>query len=109
MVTGLAGGIARGRCAANVVPLRDPPEAQRTGTLSTPCLPYCPLMVTMVLLKDACMNATPCGNVCALSFETFFTFFPVSAASGAAAAAFAITYSSVSLIGLSGFTMPSAA
>src|SRR5438270_6247372 len=81
-------------CAANGVPLRDPRKPSEPELFHASVLPSLSVMVTMVLLKDAWMNATPCGTFLRSFFlKTFFLpFVPVAPLPGAAAAAFAILF-----------------
>src|SRR5215471_11070029 len=88
-------------CAANGVPLRDPRKPSDPELFHASVRPSLSVIVTIVLLKEAWMNATPCGTF----FRSFFlnTFFfplvPVAPVPGAAAAAFAIKLFSCSTPG----------
>src|SRR5881628_70386 len=61
-------------CAANGVPLREPRNPSEPELFHDTTFPEGSLMVTMVLLNDAWMCASPCGT-CFRSF--FLNFFPV--------------------------------
>src|SRR5215467_11438694 len=78
-------------CAANGVPLRDPRKPSDPELFHDRTLPFMSEMVTMVLLKDAWMNATPCGT-CLRSFflKVFFLPFFSGGAPVPLATAFAI-------------------
>src|SRR5579863_6356202 len=79
-------------CAANGVPLRDPRKPSDPELFHDKTLPFMSEMVTIVLLKDACTYANPCGT-CLRSFflKVFFLpFFSGVAAAPPAAAGFAI-------------------
>src|SRR6266851_9329306 len=54
-------------CAANGVPLRDPRKPSDPELFHDRTLPFMSEMVTIVLLKDACTYASPCGT-CLRSF-----------------------------------------
>src|SRR6516164_620318 len=75
-------------CAAKGVPLRDPRNPNDPELFHDRTLPFMSEMVTMVLLKDAWMNATPCGT-CLRSFflKVFFLPFLSGAAPAPPAAA----------------------
>src|SRR6516165_9750042 len=78
--------------AANGVPLRDPRKPREPELFHDRTLPAGSEMVTMVLLKEAWMCATPC-DTCLRSFflKVFFLpFLSGAAAPPAAAAGFAI-------------------
>src|ERR1700722_16683240 len=79
-------------CAAKGVPLRDPRKPSDPELFHDRTLPFISVMVTIVLLKDACTNASPCGT-CLRSFflKVFFLpFFSGVAAAPPAAAGFAM-------------------
>src|SRR5262252_3667907 len=79
-------------CAAKGVPLRDPRNPSDPELFHDRTLPFMSEMVTIVLLKDAWMNATPCGT-CLRSFflKVFFLpFFSGAAPVPPAAAGLAI-------------------
>src|SRR5215469_9886470 len=79
-------------CAANGVPLRDPRNPSDPELFHDRTFPFMSEMVTIVLLKDACTNASPCGT-CVRSFflKVFFLpFFSGAAPVPPAAAGFAI-------------------
>src|SRR5215469_878893 len=79
-------------CAANGVPLRDPRNPSDPELFHDRTLPFMSEMVTIVLLKDAWINATPCGP-CLRSFflKVFFLpFFSGAAPVSLAAAGLAI-------------------
>src|SRR5262247_3361422 len=79
-------------CAANGVPLRDPRNPSDPELFHDRTLPFISEIVTIVLLKDACTNANPCGT-CLRSFflKVFFLpFFSGAAPVPPAAAGFAI-------------------
>src|SRR5580704_6306273 len=61
-------------CAAKGVPLRDPRKPSDPELFHDTVLPVRSVMVTMVLLKDACTCTKPCG-MCLRSF--FLNFFPL--------------------------------
>src|SRR5215472_3940078 len=73
-------------CAANGVPLRDPRNPSDPELFHDRTLPFMSEMVTIVLLKDACTYAKPCGT-CLRSFFLKVFFLPFfSGAAGAPAA-----------------------
>src|ERR1700759_5296745 len=78
-------------CAAKGVPLRDPRKPSDPELFHDRTLPFMSEMVTIVLLKEACTNANPCGT-CLRSFflNVFFLPFLSGAAAPPAAAGFAI-------------------
>src|SRR5579863_4614826 len=79
-------------CAANGVPFRDPRKPSDPELFHDRTLPFMSEMVTIVLLKDACTYAIPCGT-CLRSFflKVFFLpFFSGAAPVPPAAAGFAI-------------------
>src|SRR5216684_6308297 len=79
--------------AAKGVPLRDPRKPSDPELFHDRTLPFMSEMVTIVLLKDACTYASPCGT-CLRSFflKVFFLpFFSGAAAAPPAAAGFAIS------------------
>src|SRR4029077_11408389 len=78
-------------CAANGVPLRDPRKPSDPELFHEITLPAISVMVTMVLLKDACTCTSPWGT-CLRSFflKVFFLPFFSGAAAPPAAAGFAI-------------------
>src|ERR1700690_1472653 len=79
-------------CAAKGVPLRDPRNPREPELFQASTFPAGSQMVTMVLLKEAWICATPNGT-CLRSFflNTFFLpFFSGAAAPPGAAAGFAI-------------------
>src|SRR6185437_13218279 len=83
-------------CAAKGVPLRDPRKPSEPELFHEIVRPSLSVMVTMVLLKEAWMNATPCGTFFRSFFlKTFFLPFVPAAAAPAPAAAFAIILFSV--------------
>src|SRR5271163_748355 len=74
-------------CAANGVPLRDPRKPSDPELFHDRTLPFMSVMVTMVLLNEACTCTSPWGT-CLRSFflKVFFLpFFPVAAAPPAVA------------------------
>src|SRR5208282_5821251 len=76
-------------CAAKGVPLRDPRKPSEPELFHASTLPVMSVMVTMVLLKEACTCTNPCGT-CLRSFFLnvfFLPFFSGAAAPPAAAAA----------------------
>src|SRR5260370_18293819 len=78
--------------AAKGVTLRDPRKPSDPELFHDRTLPFMSEMVTIVLLKDACTYASPCGT-CLRSFflKVFFLpFFSCAAASPPAAAGLAI-------------------
>src|ERR1700691_580106 len=86
-------------CAANGVPLRDPRKPSDPELFHASTLPVMTVMVTMVLLKEACTCTNPWG-MCLRSFFLnvfFLPFFSGAAAPPAAAAGLAIFKSSQSL------------
>src|SRR5947209_15699877 len=80
-------------CAAKGVPLRDPRKPSDPELFHDKTLPFMSVMVTIVLLKDACTYASPWGT-CLRSFFLKVFFLPflsgAAAAPPAAAAGFAI-------------------
>src|SRR5579863_8703573 len=79
-------------CAAKGVPLRDPRKPSDPELFHDRTLPFMSVIVTIVLLKDACTYASPCGT-CLRSFFLnvfFLPFFSGAAAAPPAAAGFAI-------------------
>src|SRR3954453_19497646 len=89
-------------CAAKGVPLRDPRKPSDPELFHVRTLPFMSEMVTIVLLKEACPYANPCGT-CLRSF--FFNVFFLPFLSGAApvppaAAGFAILSSQFSVLSL---------
>src|SRR6266550_6222197 len=79
-------------CAAKGVPLRDPRKPSDPELFHDRTLPFMSVTVTIVLLKDACTYARPCGT-CLRSFflKVFFLpFLSGAAAAPPAAAGFAI-------------------
>src|SRR5271168_2278413 len=78
-------------CAANGVPLRDPRKPSDPELFHDRTLPFMSVMVTMVLLKEACTCTSPWGT-CLRSFflKAFFLPFLSGAAAPPAAAGFAI-------------------
>src|SRR5437588_1939000 len=83
--------------AANGVPLRDPRKPSDPELFHDRTLPFMSEIVTIVLLKDACTYANPCGT-CLRSFflKVFFLpFLSGAAAAAPAAAGFAISEFSV--------------
>src|SRR5579864_3345522 len=85
-------------CAAKGVPLRDPRKPSEPELFHDRTLPFISQIVTMVLLKDACTYAMPCGT-CLRSFFLNVFFLPffsgAAAAPPAAAAGFAMNQVSV--------------
>src|SRR6476620_2232732 len=83
-------------CAANGVPLRDPRKPSEPELFHEITLPAMSVMVTIVLLKDACTCTSPCGT-CLRSFflNVFFLPFFSGAAAPPAAAGFAMSEFSV--------------
>src|SRR5216684_1990137 len=80
--------------AAKGVPLRDPRKPSDPELFHDRTLPFMSEMVTIVLLKDACTYASPCGT-CLRSFflKVFFLpFFSGAAVVPPAAAGFAISF-----------------
>src|SRR6516162_10043023 len=80
-------------CAANGVPLRDPRKPSEPELFQEITLPAMSVMVTIVLLKDACTCTSPCG-MCLRSFFLnvfFLPFFSGAAAPPPAAAGLAIS------------------
>src|SRR5439155_27337239 len=78
--------------AAKGVPLRDPRKPSDPELFHDRTLPFMSVTVTIVLLKDACTYASPCGT-CLRSFflKVFFLpFLSGAAAAPPAAAGFAI-------------------
>src|SRR6516165_3368171 len=78
--------------AAKGVPLRDPRKPSDPELFHDRTLPFMSEIVTIVLLKDACTNASPCGT-CLRSFFLnvfFLPFFSGAAPVPPAAAGFAI-------------------
>src|ERR1700751_6266833 len=91
-------------CAAKGVPLRDPRKPSDPELFHDRTLPFISEIVTIVLLKDACTYASPCGT-CLRSFflKVFFLpFLSGAAAAPPAAAGFAISKFSVLSSQLSG-------
>src|SRR5580658_5597333 len=83
-------------CAAKGVPLRDPRNPSDPELFHDRTLPFMSVMVTIVLLKDACTYTKPWGT-CLRSFflKVFFLpFFSGAAGAPPAAAGFAIKVSS---------------
>src|SRR5579872_2231221 len=76
-------------CAAKGVPLRDPRKPSEPELFHDTVLPFGSVIVTMVLLKDACTCTSPCGT-CLRSF--FLNFFVLPFLSPAVELAFAIGY-----------------
>src|SRR5580693_2689749 len=78
-------------CAANGVPLRDPRKPSEPELFHDNTLPVMSVMVTMVLLKEACTCTSPWGT-CLRSFflKVFFLPFFSGAAAPPAATGFAI-------------------
>src|ERR1700758_290619 len=79
-------------CAAKGVPLRDPRKPSDPELFHDRTLPFMSVMVTIVLLKDACTYAKPWGT-CLRSFFLnvfFLPFFSGVAGAPPAAAGFAI-------------------
>src|ERR1700691_2676675 len=78
-------------CAANGVPLRDPRKPSEPELFHDNTLPDISVIVTIVLLKEACTCTSPCGT-CLRSFflNVFFLPFLSGAAAPPAAAGFAI-------------------
>src|SRR5579862_436249 len=70
-------------CAAKGVPFRDPRNPNDPELFHDRTLPFMSEMVTIVLLKEACTYAIPCGT-CLRSF--FLNVFFLPFLSGAAAA-----------------------
>src|SRR5438270_6122473 len=62
-------------CAANGVPLRDPRKPSDPELFHDRTFPFMSEMVTIVLLKDACTYANPCGT-CLRSFFLNVFFLP---------------------------------
>src|ERR1700748_3339147 len=83
-------------CAAKGVPLRDPRKPSEHDLSHEITFPAMSVMVTIVLLKDACTCTSPCGT-CLRSFflNVFFLPFVSGAAAPPAAAGFAIFQFSV--------------
>src|SRR5438477_6312145 len=83
-------------CAANGVPLRDPRKPSEPELFHEITLPAISVMVTIVLLKEACTCTSPCG-MCLRSFflNVFFLPFFSGAAAPPAAAGFAMSEFSV--------------
>src|ERR1700751_6481013 len=83
-------------CAANGVPLRDPRKPSEPELFHQITFPAMSVIVTIVLLKDACTCTSPCG-MCLRSFflNVFFLPFLSGAAAPPAAAGFAIFQVSV--------------
>src|SRR5258708_12783585 len=84
-------------CAGKGVPLRDPRKPSEPELFHEITLPAMSVMVTIVLLKDACTCTSPCGT-CLRSFFLnvfFLPFLSGAAAPAAAAAGFAMFYFSV--------------
>src|SRR5882757_5716411 len=80
-------------CAANGVPLRDPRNPSDPELFHDRTLPFMSVMVTIVLLKDACTYTSPWGT-CLRSFflKVFFLpFLSGAAAAPPAAAGFAMS------------------
>src|SRR5271167_3321933 len=78
-------------CAANGVPLRDPRNPSEPELFHDSTLPDISVIVTMVLLKEACTCTSPCGT-CLRSFFLNVFFLPFFSGAGAppAATGFAI-------------------
>src|SRR5215472_13882789 len=78
-------------CAANGVPLRDPRKPSEPELFHEITFPAISVIVTIVLLKDACTCTSQCG-MCLRSFflNVFFLPFLSGAAAPPAAAGFAI-------------------
>src|ERR1700723_4794829 len=78
-------------CAANGVPLREPRKPSEPELFHDNTLPVMSVMVTMVLLKEACTCTSPCGT-CLRSFflKVFFLPFFSGAAAPPAGTGFAI-------------------
>src|ERR1700722_11034491 len=84
-------------CAGKGVPLRAPRKPSDPELFHDRTLPFMSVMVTIVLLKDACTCTSPWGT-CLRSFFLnvfFLPFFSGVAAAAAAAAGFAISEFSV--------------
>src|SRR5215813_11927509 len=85
--------LAAACCAAKGVPLRDPRKPSDPELFHDRTLPFMSVMVTIVLLKDACTKTSPCGT-CLRSFFLNVFFLPflsgVAGAPATAAAGFAI-------------------
>src|SRR5690348_12606610 len=81
-------------CAAKGVPLRDPRKPSDPELFQESTLPCMSEMVTMVLLNDAWICATPCGTCLrSLRLNCFFLpFFSGAAAPLAGVVGFAIIY-----------------
>src|SRR5947209_20276685 len=81
--------------AGNGVPLLDPRKPSEPELFHEITLPAISVMVTMVLLKEACTCTSPCG-MCLRSFflNVFFLPFFSGAAAPPAAAGFAMILSS---------------
>src|ERR1700722_1941995 len=77
--------------AAKGVPLRDPRKPSEPELFHDRTLPFMSVMVTIVLLNEACTCTSPCGT-CLRSFflKVFFLPFLSGAAAPPAAAGFAI-------------------
>src|ERR1700722_15103161 len=84
-------------CAANGVPLRDPRKPSAPELFHDNTLPDISVMVTIVLLKEACTCTSPWGT-CLRSFflKVFFLPFFSGAAAPPAAAGFLLLPSSSS-------------
>src|SRR5271166_4200190 len=82
-------------CAANGVPLREPRKPSDPELFHDNTFPFMSVMVTIVLLKEACTCTSPCGT-CLRSFflNVFFLPFFSGAAAPPAATGFAIFESS---------------
>src|ERR1035441_2562369 len=79
-------------CAANGVPLREPRNPSDPELFHDRTFPVMSVMVTIVLLKEACTCTSP-GETCLRFFFLnvfFFPFFSGAAAPPATAAGFAI-------------------
>src|SRR5581483_609806 len=76
-------------CAANGVPLRDPRKPSDPELFQESTLPAWSVMVTMVLLNDACTWTSPCGTFLRSRFLNcfFLPFFSGAAAPAPGAAA----------------------
>src|SRR5215813_3391182 len=82
-------------CAANGVPLREPRKPSEPELFHASVRPSPSVMVTMVLLNEAWMNATPWGTFLRSFFlKTFFFPFAAGAVAPAAgvAAGFAMSF-----------------
>src|SRR5712675_2426279 len=83
-------------CAANGVPLRDPRNPSDPELFHDRTLPFMSVIVTIVLLKDACTYTSPWGT-CLRSFflKVFFLPFLSGAAAAPPAAGLAMNQFSV--------------